>query len=136
MDTIRIAHISDLHFGAQGQREVWELLRNYLNDTVKPNLVLITGDIAHTPKKHLFNRAKSQLDLLRVQRPNPKDAYRVCPGNHDRHPLGNAPGRFAPIVNAYRGWRGVSSWFDNAFNGVTPTISNPEKLELKVGTNQ
>ena len=103
MDAIRIAHISDLHFGSPHQEKVWEQLRNYLNDTLKPNLILITGDIAHTPKKELFGTAKDQLDLLRVQRPNPRDAYRVCPGNHDRHPLGNAPGKFASIVNFCRG---------------------------------
>jgi 3',5'-cyclic AMP phosphodiesterase CpdA len=136
MDTIRVAHISDLHFGAQGQHEVWELLRDYLNDTLKPNFILITGDIAHTPDMDLFTKAKSQLDLLRVQRSKPSDAYRVCPGNHDRHPLGNAPGQFASIVRTIRGWRGVSSWFDNAFTGRSPTIANPERIELEVGKNQ
>ena len=86
MGSIRIAHLSDLHFGARDQEKVWPLLGDYLNDTVKPNFILITGDIAHTPNIKLFEKAKSQLDLLRVQGPKPTDAYRVCPGNHDRHP--------------------------------------------------
>jgi 3',5'-cyclic AMP phosphodiesterase CpdA len=135
MDVIRIADISDLHFGSERQTEAWELLRNHLNDVIKPNLVLVTGDIAHTPDKDLFEEAQRQLSLLRVDRQNPKDAYRVCAGNHDRHPFGNAPGWLDPTINWIRGWRGASSWFDETFAGVAPTVKNPERLELELGSN-
>jgi UDP-2,3-diacylglucosamine pyrophosphatase LpxH len=136
MSTIRIAHISDLHFGSQGQIACWQQLRDYLNDTLKPTLVLVTGDIVHTPKGALFHAAKEELDLLRVARPNPRDAYRVCAGNHDRHPLGNASGKLAPFINLIRGPGGSSSWFDQVFRGVAPTIQNPERLELVSDNNR
>lgn len=82
--TIRIAHISDLHFGMQGQSEVWRELSSYLRTSLKPNLVLVTGDIADSPNETNFVEAAKQLrDLTEA---NIK-CY-VCPGNHDRHPQG------------------------------------------------
>jgi len=136
MDELRIAHISDLHFGSPRQCNVWNSLRDFLNGTLKPNFILVTGDIAHTPNRNLFERAATELNQLRVTRPNPQDAYRVCPGNHDRHPLGNAPGDLAAIFNAMRGMSGAPAWFDNGFQGLTPTVKNPHTVELQVGKNR
>jgi len=48
MNLVKIAHISDLHFGAQNQRDSWSVLaRQLLADNV--DLVLVTGDIVDTP---------------------------------------------------------------------------------------
>ena len=98
MGTIRIAHISDPHFGSSLQLPVWLDACKYLNETLKPHLVLVTGDIVHTPDKHLYKYAKTELDKLKTIGANPTTSYIVCAGNHDRHPYGNAPG---PLQKAW-----------------------------------
>jgi hypothetical protein len=79
---IAIAHISDLHLGSRGDRDAWKLVADCLRKTVKPKLLLVTGDLADKPNGELFNRARDQLDGLDIP-------YFVCPGNHDRHYKGN-----------------------------------------------
>src|SRR5664280_1649467 len=92
MEPILIAHLSDLHFGEGDSNAVWDALVTYINDTLKPHLVLVTGDVVNTPDAALFRRAKEQLDRLRP-RSTPEDRYRLCPGNHDRFWLGNSAGK-------------------------------------------
>src|SRR5260370_19147364 len=91
MDPVVIAHLSDLHFGAAKTDDVWDALVSYVNDTLKPHLVLITGDIVDSPRPELFERAKRQIDRLLPQA-KPTERYRVCPGNHDRFCRGNSGG--------------------------------------------
>ena len=85
MATIRIAHLSDLHFGANSQEETWGILKRHLIEQVKRDLlhlVLVTGDIADTPNDSLLQLAHDEIESLGVK-------YYVCPGNHDRHKKGN-----------------------------------------------
>lgn len=82
-----IAHISDLHFGSRKQSGPWESLGQFLRKEIKPELVLVTGDLADSPKRKLFQAAKKSLDAIGAPR------YLVCPGNHDRHTKGNNLGR-------------------------------------------
>src|SRR6266446_2316913 len=92
MDTITIAHLSDLHFdGTEAQLEVWQSLRKFLNKVIKPSLILITGDIVDTPDEKLYALAQKELNELETVGTE-QLRYRICPGNHDRHPYGNAPG--------------------------------------------
>jgi len=87
MSAIRIAHLSDLHFGAPGDDVVWDLLTNHLARTEnRPDLVLVTGDLVNTPKDDLFAKAREKIEAFC------KPAgirYLVCAGNHDRHLWGN-----------------------------------------------
>jgi 3',5'-cyclic AMP phosphodiesterase CpdA len=125
-----------VHFGSPRQLQVWKSLRDYLNDTVKPQLVLVTGDVVHTPDEAEYRRAFDELSLLRVVGPNPPNAYFVCAGNHDRHPYGNAPGPLKKAWSRIAGWAGAPAWFDNNFVGRIPTVQNPQDITLRVNTNE
>jgi predicted MPP superfamily phosphohydrolase len=52
-DIIKIAHISDLHFGARGYKDVSHSLAEHLRLVVKPHLLLITGDLIHRAQRCL-----------------------------------------------------------------------------------
>mgnify|MGYP002151118648 CR=1 FL=1 len=93
-NTIKIVHLSDLHFDAKKKQydKVWNSLVIYLSTKLKPDLVLITGDIVDTPNRENFEKASKELkhlnQLLGGNINIPK--YLVCAGNHDRHIHGNA----------------------------------------------
>lgn len=78
---IAIAHISDPHFGSPRAGEVWRHVNKFLR-TLKPKLVLVTGDLVHTPEEKLYDEALNALEGLELD-------YFVCSGNHDRYVLGN-----------------------------------------------
>lgn len=73
----KIAHLSDLHFGSKKQKEQWHILAQYLRDVVKPDLILVTGDVADSASKSLFRKAKALLESLNIP-------FFMCAGNHDR----------------------------------------------------
>ncbi len=132
MGTIRIAHISDLHFGAENQAETWSTLKEHLSQTENGQplfkLVLVTGDIANTNDLTLLQRARAELDSLGIN-------YFVCPGNHDRHPLGNyLRVKAAELWNRVRGRE--SSAFDQAFQGLFPVFPQFKDYGLTHGTDQ
>jgi 3',5'-cyclic AMP phosphodiesterase CpdA len=135
MGEIRIVHISDPHFGSDGQLQVWRSVISFLNNTVKPHLVLVTGDVVHTPDQQLYRRAREELDRLTVIGSNPQNSYRVCAGNHDRHPLGNAPGRLQKAWEFVAGWRGAPAWFSDEFQGRIPTVNHPLDFPLSDGSD-
>lgn len=92
---MNILHLSDIHFGRDQydidepfskKKEILDklvLTLAVLDPRFKPDLVLVTGDIAwHGLKKEFdeayewFSRLKSALEL-------PADCFVFCPGNHD-----------------------------------------------------
>jgi predicted MPP superfamily phosphohydrolase len=88
---VRIAHLSDLHFGAHEKFDAWDSLADHLATVEQPKLILVTGDIVDSPKKSWFSLAKQRLDDL-AKRVDAK--YFVCPGNHDTYWRGNRlPGK-------------------------------------------
>lgn len=120
-DEVAIVHISDLHLGSHQSDEVWRPVSDFLRDAgkLRPDLILVTGDLVHTPKKAYYNRAKDYLDNLGVP-------YLVCAGNHDRHGLGNKILRFGnPFASR-------SSVFDQIFAGkiLLPNLA----VERSVGS--
>lgn len=129
--SIKIAHLSDLHFGLDGQRHVWKALCAEVKRH-KPKLILITGDIVDSPNQDRFKEAKQCIDELKIN-------YYVCPGNHDRYWKGvsmkevvnNAYGRVA-------GPKSAGAWFDNVFGDRIPRRRDPTHIVLKNedGTNQ
>ncbi len=88
---IVIAHISDPHFGSAQADSVWTLVAQELR-SIHPDLILVTGDLVHTPRERLYRLAQRRLDSL-SQSTNAK--YYVCAGNHDRHWMGN---RIGPLL--------------------------------------
>lgn len=90
--TVRIAQISDLHFG----REIPHIVDRLLGElrSSRPTLVAVCGDLTQTAKAAQFRAARAFLDEL------PAPAL-VVPGNHD------LPGwRFwSRFIRPWRRWR-------------------------------
>ena len=87
-----LAHLSDLHFG-----RVDYTVRDTVIETVrslKPDVVVISGDLTQRARSHQFQEARQFLDAL----PQPQI---VVPGNHDV-PLYNFFARFGRPLDKYR----------------------------------
>jgi 3',5'-cyclic AMP phosphodiesterase CpdA len=88
----RVAHITDLHFGAE-DNEIVEALRAELNAD-KPDLVAISGDLTQGARIAEFRAAKAFLSSL-------VSPWLAVPGNHDISPY-NLLERF---TDPYKRWR-------------------------------
>ncbi len=84
MSIVKIAHLSDPHFGTVLPRVEEALVRAL--QAIKPNAVIITGDITQRARKSQFQAARAFKEKLQ---PIPVHAV---PGNHDV-PLFNFPAR-------------------------------------------
>ena len=71
---IRIAHISDLHFGRTSPELLLPLV-TALN-AAKPDLVAVTGDFTQRARRSQYRAARGFLDRLRAP-------WMAVPGNHD-----------------------------------------------------
>ena len=98
-----LAHLSDLHFGRIG-RGVLDALHRRLWQ-VKPDLVVVSGDLTQRARARQFRAARAFLDTL----PTPQ---LVVPGNHDV-PLYNVFARFLAPLAGYR--RFVADEVDPSF---------------------
>jgi 3',5'-cyclic AMP phosphodiesterase CpdA len=87
-----LVHVSDLHFG-RVNHALLAPLRQRIAD-VKPDLVVVSGDLTQRAKAAEFREARSFLDTL----PSPR---LVVPGNHDV-PLYNVLLRFLQPLRNYR----------------------------------
>ena len=92
----RLAHITDLHFGAEDPAVV-SALRAELNDD-PPDLVAVSGDLTQGARFSEFRAAKAFLDSLTAP-------WLAVPGNHDISPY-NLLERF---TDPYRRWRRLVS---------------------------
>lgn len=101
--------------------------------------MLVTGDIVHSPHRSTYERARIALDALDIP-------YFVCPGNHDRSPLGNGPSRALRwITNALSFFKGprqhgvrwmdaeTASVFDQAFSDTVASVYSPRRYDSKGG---
>lgn len=91
---IRIAHISDLHFGREIP-EIVEALVAELN-TDRPDLIAVSGDLTQRARVREFKAARAFFDRL----PQP---LLVVPGNHDV-PAYSLPLRFAAPWMRWKRW--------------------------------
>lgn len=83
---IKIAHISDLHFGPSFDWELWDYVREALKHE-EPDVIVVSGDVVDSPWPVLLLQAKRELEDLQS---NCSDAELfVVPGNHDIAILGN-----------------------------------------------
>ena len=94
---VNILHLSDLHFGAEPTNSISshavakrkntlaafiESL-NSINTELRPNIVVISGDIAWKGRRQDYDKAKTWLrKLLRILDLTPEDLI-LCAGNHD-----------------------------------------------------
>ena len=109
----RIAHLSDLHFGSEQPPLVAALERRL--HALRPNLVVISGDLTQRARRHELVAAAGFIDRL------PKPVL-VVPGNHDIP--GITPRRF---FDPWRGWHGHFP------GGLEPAIEQDDLIA--VGAN-
>ena len=138
MEVVRVAHISDLHFDKQKKNHcTWPELVDQLRDHIRPDLVMVTGDIADTTSRRLYREAKDALDKLCDN----LCPYFVCAGNHDRHPRGNAP--FASRRGGVRRWlmapfriwfRRAAAQFDQIFGEHIPKLDPKYVKDIPLGS--
>lgn len=89
-----LVHISDIHFGRVNY-EILDPLVDLING-MKPDVVVISGDLTQRARAEQFKEAKAFLDRL----PQPQI---VIPGNHDV-PLYNVFKRFFQPLDNYLGY--------------------------------
>lgn len=87
----KIAHISDLHFGAADMAVADKVVETIEQENV--DLVVVSGDLTQRARTAQFQEAKAFLDRL----PQPQ---LIVPGNHDV-PLYNVIDRFANPLEKY-----------------------------------
>ena len=88
----RIAHITDLHFGAEDPAVVAGLLAELNADA--PDLVAISGDLTMGARRREFRAARAFTDALRAP-------WLAVPGNHDISPYR----LWQRFTDPYRRWR-------------------------------
>ncbi|OPG98846.1 hypothetical protein B2I21_11030 [Chryseobacterium mucoviscidosis] len=95
MGTINVLHLSDLHFGMETHKEetmvakrknalngVRKVLKN-LDESEKPNLVIVSGDITWQGKPNGFLEATNWLRSILEDLKLDSSKLIVCAGNHD-----------------------------------------------------
>jgi 3',5'-cyclic AMP phosphodiesterase CpdA len=87
-----IAHISDLHFGRHDETAAERLVADL--SEVRPDVVVVTGDLTQRARRSQFAAARAFLEKL----PRP---VIVVPGNHDV-PLYDVIQRFVGQLSRYR----------------------------------
>ncbi len=104
----RIAHLSDIHFGANDLKIVDSTVA-WLQEH-RPDLVIISGDFTQRARIEQFRAAAAWLNRLRAD----GHAILAVPGNHDV-PLYDVVRRFASPLHRYKKY--ISSdlcpWFEN-----------------------
>ena len=123
----RIAHLSDIHFGANDPKivsavEAWLLAH-------RPDLVIISGDFTQRARIEQFRAASAWLNRLRAA----GLTLLVIPGNHDI-PLYDVVTRFAAPLRRYRKYieRTLCPWFENEEIAVLG-LNTARSLTIKDG---
>ena len=87
-----LVHLSDLHFGRVDEALIQPLIK--VVTQIKPDVVVVSGDLTQRARSTQFKQARHFLDAL----PSPQI---IVPGNHDV-PLHNIFHRFARPLDKYR----------------------------------
>ncbi|SCX62460.1 metallophosphoesterase [Nitrosospira sp. Nsp1] len=80
-----ILHLSDLHVGIHfdpTKSTKWRFLEQEVEKTIKPDLIIVTGDLVNSPWPWTLNKARKMLEELR-NKAGDKCQLVVVPGNHD-----------------------------------------------------
>jgi 3',5'-cyclic AMP phosphodiesterase CpdA len=123
----RIAHLSDLHFGAHDEKIV-AATEAWLQER-QPDLIIISGDFTQRAREDQFREASAYLNRLRVA----GLATLVVPGNHDI-PLYDVLRRFAAPLDRYKRFidNQLCPWFENDEVAILG-INTARSLTIKDG---
>lgn len=133
MDPVRIVHLSDPHFSPGKEMDVWAAVVSFINDTVKPDAIVITGDVTDNATEKEFLLARDKLALLKIKNEQQgQPQYRIVPGNHDRYALlgNNWLNYFRRILPGFKAKR-----FEQYFSTNYPTPDAVANLPLGGGNN-
>jgi 3',5'-cyclic AMP phosphodiesterase CpdA len=123
----RIAHLSDIHFGAHDPKIV-SATQAWLEER-RPELVIISGDFTQRAKPEQFRQASAYINRLRAA------GLRVLaiPGNHDI-PLYDVVRRFAAPLQRYKRFisNDLCPWFENDEVAILG-INTARSLTIKDG---
>ncbi|AHE55370.1 metallophosphoesterase family protein [Sphingomonas sanxanigenens] len=123
----RIAHLSDLHFGAHDPRIV-AATEAWLQER-QPDLIIVSGDFTQRARVDQFREASAYLNRLRAA------GFRtlVVPGNHDV-PLYDVFRRFGAPLARYERFidNDLAPWFENDEIAVLG-INTARSLTIKDG---
>jgi 3',5'-cyclic AMP phosphodiesterase CpdA len=123
----RIAHLSDIHFGAHDPKVV-EGTVAWLHEH-RPDLVIISGDFTQRARVEQFREASAYLNRLRG------DGFQllVVPGNHDV-PLYDVARRFAAPLRRYKRYisNDLCPWYEDDQVAVLG-INTARSLTVKSG---
>lgn len=123
----RIAHLSDVHFGANDPKIVAATVA-WL-DQQRPDLVVISGDLTQRASADQFKEASAWLNRLRAA----GHQILAVPGNHDI-PLYDVVRRFAAPLHRYKTYisNDLCPWFENEQVAVLG-INTARSLTIKSG---
>ncbi len=93
----RIAHLTDMHFGAETPAVVAALAAELRRD--RPDLVVVSGDLTQGARVGEFHAAREFLDGIEAP-------WLAVPGNHDITPYD----LFERFLDPYGRWRRLLSW--------------------------
>ena len=123
----RIAHLSDIHFGANDAKVV-SATEAWLEQQ-QPDLVIVSGDFSQRARVSQFRDASAWLNRLRAA------GHRILavPGNHDI-PLYDVARRFAAPLRRYKRYisNDLCPWFENDEVAVLG-INTARSLTIKDG---
>ena len=123
----RIAHLSDIHFGAHDPKIV-RATEAWLQEH-QPDLVIISGDFTQRARVEQFKAASAYLNRLRMA------GFKVLavPGNHDV-PLYDVVRRFAAPLDRYRKYihHDLCPWFETDAVAVLG-LNTARSLTIKDG---
>lgn len=123
----RIAHLSDIHFGAHDPKIV-SATEAWLQER-RPDLIIISGDFTQRARIDQFRQASAYLNRLRAA----GFQTLVVPGNHDI-PLYDVFRRFAAPLDRYKRFidNNLAPWFENDAVAVLG-INTARSLTIKDG---
>ena len=91
--TVRLLHLSDLHFGAEDVEALAQVAA--FAERIKPDAVVVSGDLTQTGAKREFEAARDWLRTI-------KSKSIVTPGNHDTPVLDMTARVFGPFDRYHR----------------------------------
>jgi 3',5'-cyclic AMP phosphodiesterase CpdA len=123
----RIAHLSDIHFGAHDEKVVAGA-QAWLEEQ-QPELIIISGDFTQRARIEQFKQASAWLNKLRAA----GFTVLTVPGNHDV-PLYDVMTRFAAPLHRYKRYisNDLCPWFENDEVAVLG-INTARSLTIKDG---
>ena len=131
---MRFVQISDLHIGGLFKQNAFDTLVNEINDELKPDVVIVSGDLTDEGIIFQLEQAKKELDRIDCEN------VVVFPGNHDfRHTGYLLFKKFFPTPNSNNSNVYEYSQKNNSSKKVIVTTvgtARPDRDEGEVGHRQ